>query len=202
MEVLPSSLRSSLNPPGPPEASIMPKWKKLLNSRVESSTIPVLKKHMCCCTIVFPSYLPSCHVAHISLVMPPPFVNPHQRCRYSGSPFARIHYFYTAGSRSELQGVDKVLPSRDIEAVIKLAASAASRNADSRSPGDSCRPWRPQAETSLVCSPRFLEFALPVGCASSRLDHGFQILPRKSGNSTNTNPNMDLTQEVRKPRQA
>ena len=26
-------------------------------------------------------------------------INPHQRCGYSDSPFARIHYFYTAGSR-------------------------------------------------------------------------------------------------------
>ena len=28
-------------------------------------------------------------------------INPHQRCGYSDSPFARIHYFYTAGSRNE-----------------------------------------------------------------------------------------------------
>ena len=28
-------------------------------------------------------------------------VHPHQRCGYSESPFARIHYFYTAGSRNE-----------------------------------------------------------------------------------------------------
>ena len=31
-------------------------------------------------------------------------VNPHQRCGYSDSPFARIHYFYTAGSRNGLEG--------------------------------------------------------------------------------------------------
>ena len=34
--------------------------------------------------------------------------NPHQRCGYSESPFARIHYFYTAGSRNELEGVGAV----------------------------------------------------------------------------------------------
>ena len=32
-------------------------------------------------------------------------INPHQRCGYSDSPFARIHYFYTAGSRNGLEGV-------------------------------------------------------------------------------------------------
>ena len=33
-----------------------------------------------------------------------PLINPHQTCRYSNSPFARIHYlkFYTAGSRKGL----------------------------------------------------------------------------------------------------
>ena len=35
-------------------------------------------------------------------------VNPHQRCGYSDSPVARIHYFYTAGSRNELEGVGAV----------------------------------------------------------------------------------------------
>ena len=35
-------------------------------------------------------------------------VNPHQRCMYSDSPFVRIHYFYTAGSRTELEGVGAV----------------------------------------------------------------------------------------------
>ena len=33
------------------------------------------------------------------------FINPHQRCRYSDSPFTRIHYFYTAGSRNGLERV-------------------------------------------------------------------------------------------------
>ena len=33
------------------------------------------------------------------------FVHAHQRCGYSDSPFARIHYFYTAGSRNGLEGV-------------------------------------------------------------------------------------------------
>ena len=32
--------------------------------------------------------------------------NPHQRCGYSDMPFARIHYFYTAGFRNGLEGVD------------------------------------------------------------------------------------------------
>ena len=31
-------------------------------------------------------------------------IHPHQRCGYSDSPFARIHYFYTAGSSNELEG--------------------------------------------------------------------------------------------------
>ena len=31
--------------------------------------------------------------------------NPHQRCWYSDSPFARIHYFYTARSRNDLERV-------------------------------------------------------------------------------------------------
>ena len=35
-------------------------------------------------------------------------VNPHQRCGYSDWPFTRIHYFYTAGSRNELEGVGAV----------------------------------------------------------------------------------------------
>ena len=29
-------------------------------------------------------------------------IHPHQRCGYSDSPFARIHYFHTAGSRKGL----------------------------------------------------------------------------------------------------
>ena len=32
-------------------------------------------------------------------------INPHQRCEYSDSAFARIHYFYNAGSRNESEGV-------------------------------------------------------------------------------------------------
>ena len=35
-------------------------------------------------------------------------LNPHQRCGYSGSPFARIHFFYTAGSRNRFEGMDPV----------------------------------------------------------------------------------------------
>ena len=35
-------------------------------------------------------------------------INPHQRCGYSDSPFARVHYFYTARSRNEFEGVGAV----------------------------------------------------------------------------------------------
>ena len=35
-------------------------------------------------------------------------INPHQRCGYSDSPFARIHYFYTAGSRNGFEGMGTV----------------------------------------------------------------------------------------------
>ena len=38
------------------------------------------------------------------------FVHPHQRCGYSDSPFARIHYFYTAGSRNGFEGREVVCP--------------------------------------------------------------------------------------------
>ena len=34
--------------------------------------------------------------------------NPHQRCRYSDLPFARIHFFYTARSRNDLEGWTRV----------------------------------------------------------------------------------------------
>ena len=35
-------------------------------------------------------------------------VNLHQRCGCSDSPFARIHYFYTAGSRNRFEGMESV----------------------------------------------------------------------------------------------
>ena len=35
-------------------------------------------------------------------------INPHQRCGYSDSPFARIYFFYTAGSRNRFQGMEAV----------------------------------------------------------------------------------------------
>ena len=35
-------------------------------------------------------------------------VNPHQRCGYSDSPFARIYFFYTAGSRNRFEGMEPV----------------------------------------------------------------------------------------------
>ena len=34
--------------------------------------------------------------------------NPHQRCGYSDSPFARIYFFYTAGSRNRFEGMEPV----------------------------------------------------------------------------------------------
>ena len=43
-----------------------------------------------------------------SLPSKPAVINPHQRCGYSDAPFARIHYFYTAGSRNELEGMGVV----------------------------------------------------------------------------------------------
>ena len=35
-------------------------------------------------------------------------INPHQRCGYSDSPFARIYFFYTAGSRNRIEGMEPV----------------------------------------------------------------------------------------------
>ena len=40
--------------------------------------------------------------------------NPHQRCGYSDSPFARIHYFYIAGSRNGLEGWNCCVHSQEI----------------------------------------------------------------------------------------
>ena len=34
--------------------------------------------------------------------------NPHQRCGYNDSPFARIYFFYTAGSRNRFEGMESV----------------------------------------------------------------------------------------------
>ena len=41
-----------------------------------------------------------------------PVIHPHQRCGYSDSPFARIHYFYTAGSGNGLEGAEMVCPPK------------------------------------------------------------------------------------------
>ena len=35
-------------------------------------------------------------------------INPHQRCGYSDSPFARIYFFYTAGCRNRFEGMETV----------------------------------------------------------------------------------------------
>ena len=37
-------------------------------------------------------------------------INLHQRCGYSDLPFARIHDFYTTGSRNGFEGVEVVCP--------------------------------------------------------------------------------------------
>ena len=37
-----------------------------------------------------------------------PFIHPHQRCGYSDSPFARLYFFYTAGSRNRFEGMEPV----------------------------------------------------------------------------------------------
>ena len=47
------------------------------------------------------------------------FFNPHQRCGYSDSPFARTHCFYTAGCRNGLEGWPLVGDSRNKEVVPK-----------------------------------------------------------------------------------
>ena len=39
-------------------------------------------------------------------------VNPHERCGYSDSPFARIYFFHTAGSGNGLEEVDTVCPGK------------------------------------------------------------------------------------------
>ena len=39
-------------------------------------------------------------------------VNPHQKCGCSDSPFAKIHYFYTARSRNGLEGGRKCCVQR------------------------------------------------------------------------------------------
>ena len=39
-------------------------------------------------------------------------INPHQRCGYSDSPFARIDYFYTARSGNGLEGSDPLCPPK------------------------------------------------------------------------------------------
>ena len=36
--------------------------------------------------------------------------HPHQRCGYSDLPFARIYFFYTAGSRNRFEGMEAVCP--------------------------------------------------------------------------------------------
>ena len=39
-------------------------------------------------------------------------VNPHQRCGYSDSPFARIYFFHTSGSRNGLERNELLCPPR------------------------------------------------------------------------------------------
>ena len=57
------------------------------------------------------SVLQNTFVAHA--VWPTEFlVNPHQRCGDSNSLFARIHYFYIAGSGNGLEGSEGVCPPK------------------------------------------------------------------------------------------
>ena len=104
----------------------------------------------------------------------PKVFNPHQGCRCGDLPFARIHYLYTAGSR---KGLAIVGTRMDMEAVIKSADSAASRKTKSRGPRSREEP-RPAA-VRLPSRHPGAPMQLPRrrgGCASSRLDYGFQIL--------------------------
>ena len=91
--------------------------------------------------------------------------------------------FYIAGSR---KGLAAVVTCRDMEGLIKLAASAASRKPTSRE-GSSREAGRRLGwqGTASGRSPAasFPAFALPEGCANSRLDHGlkFQVLATVAG---------------------
>ena len=71
------------------------------------------------------------------------------------------------------------LDSVKFQAVIKSAASAASRKTKNQGPRSrgAPEPRRPQAEPSSVGSPGSwsLIFGLHGGCASSRLDHGLKV---------------------------
>ena len=72
-----------------------------------------------------------------------------------------------------------VFEKLNFQAVIKSAASAASRETKNQGPRSrgAPEPRRPQAEPSSVGSPGSwsLIFGLPGGCASSRLDHGVKF---------------------------
>ena len=54
------------------------------------------------------------YVLHVAVVFEKmlfligPVFNPRQRCGYSGSPFAGMYFFYTAGSRNGFHGMEPV----------------------------------------------------------------------------------------------
>ena len=102
------------------------------------------------------------------------FVNPRQRCGHSDLPFARTHYFNTAGSR---KGLRAMATPRDMEVVIKSAASAASRKTKSRAPR--IKGSAPSGRCPLV--EPWTGFGPPADFARSRLDHGFHIPSHSHG---------------------
>ena len=52
--------------------------------------------------------LPLVQSADVSKNKSTDIFNPHQRCGYSDSPFARIYFFKTAGSRNRFEGMEAV----------------------------------------------------------------------------------------------
>ena len=92
-------------------------------------------------------------------------------CSFSPDNRLRSHHGVSKGK----QGIQKL----NFQAVIKSAASAASRKHKSRE-GSSRgvpRSRRPPAEAVVLHFPgaSFPGFGLPGGCASSRLDHGLKV---------------------------
>ena len=72
-----------------------------------------------------------------------------------------------------------------LQAVIQLAASAASSELQCRDPSEPrCHPVV-RAEPSFAGGPGFLEFGLPGGCACSRLDHALHVHVIQGGCASN-----------------
>ena len=93
--------------------------------------------------------------------------------------FAHVLRVFCACFRILRKRVGRYLEKLNFQAVIKSAASAASRETKNQGPRSrgAPEPRRPQAEPSSVGSPGSwsLIFGLPGGCASSRLDHGLKV---------------------------